>query len=110
MVSRLSRSNSLDDNRYPPSESGSPAYANDSFSPRIKTTPTGRWEDCINRVYARRRHHSITASGNGRERSRQKKISRNSCNNDRTKRQDLRPSLLRQTFASTQRYKPSQRS
>ena len=110
MVSRLGRSTSVDDSRNPPSEQASPQCINDS-SPRVNPSSAARWEDCINRVYARRRHHSASASGSGRERPRQKKISsRNSCNNDRSKRQDVRPSLLRQTFASAQRCKPSQRS
>lgn len=101
MTSRAARSMSVEGGRCPPpSEQGSSFSVNES-SPPISTL---RWEECINQVYARRRHRS--ASGNTHVRSsRPKRTSRKSCTTDRKKQHDLRCSLMRQTFASAQRCK-----
>ncbi|VDK40574.1 unnamed protein product [Taenia asiatica] len=103
ITSRPGRSMSVEEGRCPPpSEQGSPFSINES-SPPISTL---RWEECINRVYARRRHHSTSSNAHVRS-SRPKRTSRKLCTTDRKKQQDLRCSLMRQTFASAQRCKAS---
>lgn len=69
----------------------------------------GRWEDCINQLYAKCRQNS--ASVQPRVLLGQKRVLRNSCSNEtRSNRQEVRSSLLRQTFSSAQRCRPNQRS
>ncbi|KAL5103920.1 hypothetical protein TcWFU_005667 [Taenia crassiceps] len=99
----VGRSMSVEEGRCPPpSEQGSSFSVNES-SPPLSTL---RWEDCINRVYARRRHRSASINAHVRS-SRPKRTSRKPCIGDRKKQQDLKCSLMRQTFASAQRSKAS---
>ncbi|VDM33797.1 unnamed protein product [Hydatigera taeniaeformis] len=106
MTSRTVRSMSVGESqRLPPSEQGSFFAVNGSSSP----ISTKRWEECLNQVNARRRHHSASSNIHLRS-SRPKRTSRKPCTTDRKKQQDLRCSLMRQTFASAQRCKASRPS
>nr|CDS20530.1 hypothetical protein EgrG_001121000 [Echinococcus granulosus] len=108
VASRAIRSMSVDERRCLPSaEQGSTFSANEFSPPVSATTSATRWEECINRVYARRRYHSVSNNTHIQS-SRPKQTSRKSCTNDRKRLQDLRCSLMRQTFASAQRCKASQ--
>ncbi|KAM7533659.1 hypothetical protein Aperf_G00000125515 [Anoplocephala perfoliata] len=67
-----------------------------------------RWEDCINKLYARCRQNS--ASAHPRVLLEQKRTLRNACCNERRSNRQVRSSVLQQTFSSAQRCKLSQRS